>query len=196
MSTMLTKWSPAVVSRNGKSLDALLTASTGCISGTAQICTHLDMAEPGRRNPPALTTEGTFGCVTEPDAQRAARRPHGRGRTGGQKPKLGPRHVKTRARKAERSGWLTKGTYLFRGCIRCAVCGRKMAASPRAHAMYCRQGRIGDALRPRLLRDSGVASPQHPTVESCRDAELSLFAIAIYRMRHFYVWITRARIAG
>jgi DNA invertase Pin-like site-specific DNA recombinase len=42
------------------------------------------------------------------------------------------------ARKAERSGRPTKRTYLFRGRIRCAVCSRKMEASPRAHAMYYR----------------------------------------------------------
>lgn len=42
------------------------------------------------------------------------------------------------ARKAERSGRPTKRAYLFRGLIRCAVCTRKMEASPRAHAMYYR----------------------------------------------------------
>ena len=42
------------------------------------------------------------------------------------------------ARKAERSGRPTKRTYLFRGRIRCAVCTRKMEASPRAHGMYYR----------------------------------------------------------
>jgi hypothetical protein len=42
------------------------------------------------------------------------------------------------ARKTERGGRATKRTYLFRGRVRCAVCGRKMAASPRAHAMYYR----------------------------------------------------------
>ena len=42
------------------------------------------------------------------------------------------------ARRTERSGRPTKRTYLFRGLIRCAVCTRKMEASPRAHAMYYR----------------------------------------------------------
>lgn len=42
------------------------------------------------------------------------------------------------ARKAERSCRSTKHTYLFRGRIRCALCGRKMEASPRAHGMYYR----------------------------------------------------------
>jgi hypothetical protein len=40
--------------------------------------------------------------------------------------------------KAERSGRATTRPYLFRGRIRCAVCDRKMEASPRAHAMYYR----------------------------------------------------------
>ncbi len=40
--------------------------------------------------------------------------------------------------KAERNERPTKRTYLFRGRIRCAVCGRKMEASPRAHGMYYR----------------------------------------------------------
>jgi DNA invertase Pin-like site-specific DNA recombinase len=40
--------------------------------------------------------------------------------------------------RAERSERPTKRTYLFRGRIRCAVCGRKMEASPRAHGMYYR----------------------------------------------------------
>lgn len=44
----------------------------------------------------------------------------------------------TTARKTERSGRATKRTYLFRGRIRCALCGRKMEASPRAHGMYYR----------------------------------------------------------
>ncbi|WP_145735722.1 recombinase family protein [Saccharopolyspora dendranthemae] len=42
------------------------------------------------------------------------------------------------ARKLERSGRPTKRTYLFRGRVRCAVCGRKMEGSPRAHGMYYR----------------------------------------------------------
>ena len=42
------------------------------------------------------------------------------------------------ARKAERSGRATKHACLFRGRIRCAVCSRKMEASPRAHGMYYR----------------------------------------------------------
>src|SRR5882757_5384806 len=42
------------------------------------------------------------------------------------------------ARKAERSGRVTKRVYLFHGRIRCAVCSRKMEGSPRAHGMYYR----------------------------------------------------------
>jgi hypothetical protein len=42
------------------------------------------------------------------------------------------------ARKVERSGRRTSRPYLFRGRVRCAVCERKMEASPRAHAMYYR----------------------------------------------------------
>ncbi|MEU3275418.1 recombinase family protein [Saccharomonospora sp. NPDC006951] len=42
------------------------------------------------------------------------------------------------ASKGERSGRVTKRTYLFRGRIRCTVCDRKMEASPRKHGMYYR----------------------------------------------------------
>ncbi|MFN2494688.1 MAG: recombinase family protein [Pseudonocardiaceae bacterium] len=42
------------------------------------------------------------------------------------------------ARKTERSGRPTVRPYLFRGRIRCAVCSRKMEASPRAHGTYYR----------------------------------------------------------
>jgi hypothetical protein len=42
------------------------------------------------------------------------------------------------ARKSERSGRPTVRPYLFRGRIRCAVCKRKMEASPRKHGMYYR----------------------------------------------------------
>ncbi|MBA2324687.1 MAG: recombinase family protein [Pseudonocardiales bacterium] len=42
------------------------------------------------------------------------------------------------ARKEERSDRPTKREYLLRGRIRCAVCNRKMEASPRAHGMYYR----------------------------------------------------------
>lgn len=40
--------------------------------------------------------------------------------------------------KAERGERPTKYAYPFRGLIRCVVCGRKMEASPRKHAMYYR----------------------------------------------------------
>jgi hypothetical protein len=42
------------------------------------------------------------------------------------------------ARKSERSARPTVRLYLFRGRIRCAVCKRKMEASPRKHGMYYR----------------------------------------------------------
>ncbi|MDI5977968.1 recombinase family protein, partial [Amycolatopsis magusensis] len=42
------------------------------------------------------------------------------------------------ARTTERAGRKTKRTYLFRGLLRCEICGRKMEASPRAHGMYYR----------------------------------------------------------
>lgn len=42
------------------------------------------------------------------------------------------------ARTTERSGRATVRPYLFRGRVRCAVCERKMEASPRAHAIYYR----------------------------------------------------------
>jgi hypothetical protein len=42
------------------------------------------------------------------------------------------------ARKTECSGRTTKQVYLFRFRIRCAICSRKMEASPWAHGMYYR----------------------------------------------------------
>lgn len=42
------------------------------------------------------------------------------------------------ARKSERSARPTVRPYLFRGRIRCAICQRKMEASPRKHGMYYR----------------------------------------------------------
>ncbi len=42
------------------------------------------------------------------------------------------------ARKTERAGRAVKHRYLFRGRIRCDICGRKMEGSPRKKAMYYR----------------------------------------------------------
>ncbi|WP_141921328.1 zinc ribbon domain-containing protein [Halopolyspora algeriensis] len=66
------------------------------------------------------------------------------------------------ARKAERSGRLTKRTYLFRGRVRCALCGRKMEASPRKHAMYYR-------CPARTLAPSSPALESHPSAVYLRE---------------------------
>ncbi|WP_184728487.1 recombinase family protein [Saccharopolyspora phatthalungensis] len=66
------------------------------------------------------------------------------------------------ARKAERSGRPTKRPYLFRGRIRCAVCTRKMEASPRAHAMYYR-------CPARTLAPGSAALAEHPPAVYLRE---------------------------
>ncbi|MBQ6643778.1 MAG: recombinase family protein, partial [Saccharopolyspora sp.] len=66
------------------------------------------------------------------------------------------------ARKTERSGRPTKRTYLFRGRIRCAVCGRKMEASPRAHGMYYR-------CPARTLAPGSPALDSHPPAVYLRE---------------------------
>ncbi|HET6500879.1 MAG TPA: recombinase family protein [Amycolatopsis sp.] len=59
------------------------------------------------------------------------------------------------ARKSERGRRPTKRTYLFRGRIRCATCGRKMEGSPRAHGMYYR-------CPARTLAPGSAALADHP----------------------------------
>ncbi|NYH77202.1 DNA invertase Pin-like site-specific DNA recombinase [Actinopolyspora biskrensis] len=66
------------------------------------------------------------------------------------------------ARKAERGGRPTKRTYLFRGRVRCALCGRKMEASPRKHAMYYR-------CPARTLAPSSPALESHPPAVYLRE---------------------------
>lgn len=66
------------------------------------------------------------------------------------------------ARKAERSGRPTKHTYLFRGRVRCAVCRRKMEASPRTHAMYYR-------CPARTLAPGSPALADHPPAVYLRE---------------------------
>ncbi|MPY77164.1 MAG: recombinase family protein [Actinophytocola sp.] len=66
------------------------------------------------------------------------------------------------ARKTERSGRRTSRTYLFRGRIRCAVCGRKMEASPRAHGMYYR-------CPARTLAPGSSALANHPPAVYLRE---------------------------
>ncbi|MQA12471.1 MAG: recombinase family protein [Pseudonocardiaceae bacterium] len=69
------------------------------------------------------------------------------------------------ARKAERSGRSTKRQYLFRGRIRCVVCGRKMEASPRAHGTYYR-------CPARTLAPGSPALAQHPPAVYLREDPL------------------------
>ncbi len=66
------------------------------------------------------------------------------------------------ARKTERSGRPTTRAYLFRGRIRCAVCSRKMEASPRAHGMYYR-------CPARTLAPSSPALALHPPAVYLRE---------------------------
>jgi Recombinase zinc beta ribbon domain len=66
------------------------------------------------------------------------------------------------ARKTERSGRATVRPYLFRGRVRCAVCERKMEASPRAHAMYYR-------CPARTLAPGSPALAEHPPAVYLRE---------------------------
>ena len=66
------------------------------------------------------------------------------------------------ARKTERSRRPTKHPYLFRGRIRCAVCGRKMEASPRKHGMYYR-------CPARTLAPGSAALAEHPPAVYLRE---------------------------
>jgi DNA invertase Pin-like site-specific DNA recombinase len=66
------------------------------------------------------------------------------------------------ARKTERSGRRTTRAYLFRGRIRCSVCGRKMEASPRAHGMYYR-------CPARTLAPGSPALASHPPAVYLRE---------------------------
>lgn len=62
----------------------------------------------------------------------------------------------------ERSGRATMRAYLFRGHIRCAVCSRKMEASPRAHGMYYR-------CPARTLAPGSPALAHHPPAVDLRE---------------------------
>ncbi|MPZ00137.1 MAG: hypothetical protein GEU97_19545 [Actinophytocola sp.] len=64
--------------------------------------------------------------------------------------------------KTKRSGRRTTRTYLFRGRIRCTVCGRKMEASPRAHGMYYR-------CPARTLAPGSSALAHHPPAVYLRE---------------------------
>jgi hypothetical protein len=66
------------------------------------------------------------------------------------------------ARKTERSGRSTVRPYLFRGRIRCAVCSRKMEASPRAHGTYYR-------CPARTLAPGSPALAHHPPAVYLRE---------------------------
>ncbi len=70
------------------------------------------------------------------------------------------------ARKTERAGRPTKRTYLFRGRIRCSVCGRKMEASPRKHAMYYR-------CPARTLAPGSPVLAEHPPAVYLREDPVS-----------------------
>ncbi|GLY71235.1 recombinase family protein [Amycolatopsis taiwanensis] len=69
------------------------------------------------------------------------------------------------ARKTERGRRPTKRTYLFRGRIRCATCGRKMEGSPRAHGMYYR-------CPARTLAPGSAALADHPPTVYLREDPL------------------------
>jgi DNA invertase Pin-like site-specific DNA recombinase len=66
------------------------------------------------------------------------------------------------ARKSERGGRPTVRSYLFRGRIRCAVCQRKMEASPRKHGMYYR-------CPARTLAPGSPALASHPPAVYLRE---------------------------
>jgi DNA invertase Pin-like site-specific DNA recombinase len=70
------------------------------------------------------------------------------------------------ARKAERSDRPTVRPYLFRGRIRCTVCGRKMEASPRKHGMYYR-------CPARTLAPGSAALATHPPAIYLREDPLA-----------------------
>ena len=63
----------------------------------------------------------------------------------------------------ERSGRVTAQPYLLRGRLRCAVCHRKMEASPRAHGMYYR-------CPARTLAPNSPVLAQHPAAVYVREA--------------------------
>ncbi len=85
------------------------------------------------------------------------------------------------ARKTERSARRVKQSYLFRGRIRCAICGRKMEGSPRKHAMYYR-------CPARTLAPGSPALATHPGAvylreDTIRDAVNEWFA-ELFRRDH------------
>lgn len=69
------------------------------------------------------------------------------------------------ARKSERSERPTKRAYPFRALVRCAVCGRKMEASPRKHAMYYR-------CPARTLAPGSPVLETHPSAVYLGESEL------------------------
>jgi hypothetical protein len=69
------------------------------------------------------------------------------------------------ARKTERADRSTKRSYLFRGWIRCSICGRKMEASPRAHGMYYR-------CPARTLAPNSPVLADHPAAVYLREEQL------------------------
>ncbi|MGH3897179.1 MAG: recombinase family protein, partial [Pseudonocardiaceae bacterium] len=69
------------------------------------------------------------------------------------------------ARKEERSGRGTVRSYPLRGRLRCAVCHRKMEASPRAHGLYYR-------CPARTLAPHSPVLAQHPAAVYVREAAI------------------------
>ena len=92
------------------------------------------------------------------------------------------------ARKAERSERPTKRAYLFRGLIRCAVCGRKMEASPRAHGMYYR-------CPARTLAPGSPALASHPPAVYLREDPIRE-AVNVWLGRLFALDNVDATVAG
>lgn len=71
------------------------------------------------------------------------------------------------ARKEERSGRATVRAYPLRGRLRCAVCNRKMEASPRAHGMYYR-------CPARTLAPHSPVLTRHPAAVYVREAAICI----------------------
>jgi DNA invertase Pin-like site-specific DNA recombinase len=67
--------------------------------------------------------------------------------------------------KEERSGRTTAHPYLLRGRLRCAVCHRKMEASPRTHGIYYR-------CPARTLTPNSPVLAQHPAAVYVREAAI------------------------
>ncbi|WP_132210328.1 recombinase family protein [Kribbella steppae] len=66
----------------------------------------------------------------------------------------------------QRTRVLTPHTYLFRGRVRCAICGRKMEGAIRRNTAFCR-------CAARTLAPGSSAAPSHPPTVYLREDQLS-----------------------